>query len=178
MSEKKSGRLKAWEKFYGYFPEIELPVTLSGAYTSAFTKDNKPLPTDLIDQFILGQTLFFADAPETEPDSELVEFVPCFRLPENKAFFALVYWKASLLKYEFILHTFDPQANSLATQVIASTSSDGRNIREIVATIDMDLEIYIIGGDTDDPDNYDPEKSKAFSLEITPQGQIIHHFED
>ena len=90
----------------------------------------------------------------------------------------MVYWKADLLKYEYIIHTFDKKGKSLAKQVVASTTSDGKKIRQIVATIDPDLDIYIMGGDSTDTDNYDPEKSKAFSLEITPGGDFIHHFEE
>ena len=178
MSQKKTPQLALWDAFYAFFPEIDLPVTLAERYTPLFTRNNEPLPQELIDEFIIRRPLYFADQPEAGADEEFVEYVPCFRLPENKAFFAIVYWKASLLKYEFILHTFDRQANTLASQVVASTSSDGRSVREIVATIDPDLEIYIVGGDTDDPARYDPEKSKAFSLEITPDGQIVHHFDE
>jgi len=167
-----------WDKFYDYFPEIELPVTLSEEYSNIFTKYNKPLPIDLIDTFILESKMFFAEDAEVDPMSEIEEFVPCFRLPQNKKFHAVVYWKASLLKYEYFLHTFDLNGKSIARQVIASTTADGKKIRQIVATLDPDLEIYVMGGDSDNENFYDPENSKAFSLEITPLGQFIHHFEE
>lgn len=177
----KSGNLKlseAWLKFYDYFPEIELPITLSEEYSGIFTKYNKPLPIDLIDLFILDKKLFFGDENIEEPVDEIVEFVPCFRLPDQKEYHGLVYWKADLLKYEYFIHTFDKKGNSIAKHVIASTTSDGESIRQIVATIDPDLEIYIIGGDANNINVYDPESSKAFSLEITPTGQFVHHFEE
>jgi hypothetical protein len=170
-----------WLKFYDYFPEIELPVTLSEEYSSVFTKYNRPLPEELINSYILEQKLFFGDEQTDGPDTnsdELVEYVPCFHLPDQKEFFAVVYWKADLLKYEYIIHTFDKKGKSIARQIIASTTSDGNKIRQIVATIDQDLEIYVIGGDASGDNTYDPEKSKAFSLEITPDGQFIHHFEE
>jgi hypothetical protein len=177
----KSGKDKpgeAWLRFFNYFPEIELPVTLSEDYSGVFTRHNKPLPVELIDTFILQQKFYFAEDQEIPATDELVEYVPCFRLPDQEQFYAVVYWKADLLKYEYIIHTFDKKGLSIASQVVASTSSDGRSIRQVVATIDPDLEIYIMGGDTTDVHDYDPEKSQAFSLEITPNGQFVHHFEE
>jgi len=167
-----------WQKFYNFFPEIDLPVSLSEEYTGIFTKYNKPISQELIDLFILQKPLFFGDQEIEQDPEELIEYVPCFRLPEQKEYYGVVYWKADLLKYTYIIHTYDKTGKSIASQVIASTTSDGKNIRQIVATIDPDLEIYIIGGDATDPKAYDPSKSKAFSLEITPDGQFIHHFEE
>ena len=178
MSSEKEKQLEKWLKFYDYFPEIELPITLSEEYSGVFTRYNKPIPEELIDLFILDKKLFFADQEFDEITDELVEYVPCFRLPEQKNFFTVVYWKADLMKYEYIINTFDKKGQSISKHVIASTTSDGERIRQIVATIDPDLEIYIMGGDTADIHDYDPENSKAFSLEITPTGHIIHHFEE
>jgi hypothetical protein len=178
MSSDKTKQSDKWLKFYDYFPEIELPITLSEEYSGIFTKYNKPIPEELIDLFILDQKLFFADQEVEEVTSEMVEYVPCFRLPEQEHFFTVVYWKADLMKYEYIINTFDKKGQSISKQVIASTSSDGEKIRQIVATIDPDLEIYIMGGDTADINVYNPENSKAFSLEITPTGHIVHHIEE
>jgi hypothetical protein len=179
MPDRKDNTKGAWLKFYDFFPEIDLPITLSEDYSGVFTKYNKPLPEELIDAFILDKKLFFADEnQDLEESDDIVEYVPCFRLPDQKHYFALVYWKADLLKYEYFIHTYDKQGNSIARQVVASTTSDGKKIRQIVATIDPDLDIYIMGGDTDNINEYDPETSKAFSLEITPTGQFVHHFEE
>jgi hypothetical protein len=175
MAEEKKKNL--WKQFYAFFPEIELPITLSEEYTGVFTKYNKPIPMDLIQSFILEQHLFLPEE-EIDSDLEIEEYVPCFKLPKNKNYRAVVYWKASLLKYEYVIHTYDLKGKTITKHVIASTTSDGKKIRQIVATIDPDLEIYIMGGDADSDNFYDPEKSKAFSLEITPTGQIIHHFEE
>lgn len=170
---------EAWLKFYDFFPEIELPITLSEEYSGVFTKYNKALPEELIHTFILDKKLFFADENlESEHTDEIIEYVPCFRLPDQKHYHAVVYWKADLLKYEYFIHTFDKNGQSIAKQIVASTTSDGKNIRQIVATIDPDLDIYIMGGDTDNINEYDPETSKTFSLEITPSGQFVHHFEE
>jgi len=177
MSEK--GSKKLFEKFCSYFPEVELPVTLSEEYTSIFTRFNKALPMELIQNFILEEKLYFADEPSIiSPEEEFEEYVPCFSLPNTQKFKALIYWKAGLLKYEYILHTYDEFGRSIARQVLASTSSDGKRVRQIVATIDPDMDIFIMGGDTEQDHYYDPENSKAFSLEITPEGQILHHYDE
>ena len=171
-------QIKLWDRFYDFFPEVDLPVTLSEEYSGIFTKYNKALPLELIETFILEQKLFFPKEEENIEIDEIEEYVPCFRLPETDKYYAIIYWKASLLKYEYILHTYNKKGETIAKQVLASTTSDGKNIRQIVATIDPDLDIYIMGGDVKADEMYDPDSTQAFSLEITPGGQIIHHFEE
>lgn len=167
-----------FKSFLSYFPEIELPITLSEEYTGIFTRYNKPIPPELIEIFILEKQLFFADEDDKDNLDEIEEYVPCFSLPDSNNYVAIVYWKAGLLKYEYIIHTYDKTGKTISKHTIASTTTDGKNIRQIVATIDADQVIFIMGGDTDNVSFYDSEKSKAFSLEITPTGQIIHHFEE
>lgn len=163
---------KFWEAFYDFFPEVELPVTISESTINYYSAINKALPGELIDTYLTDQALFFADQ-EPDPLEEIEEFVPCFRLPQMDKYSAIVYWKAGLMKYEYILKTFDLKGKQLSKQIIASTSSDGQFIRHIVATINEDREIFLVGGDATVDGLYDASSSIELAFEIDEDGFIM-----
>ena len=50
-----------FEQFVSFFPEIELPVTLSSENVEIFSKANKPIPELLIRKFIEGQDIYIPE---------------------------------------------------------------------------------------------------------------------
>lgn len=148
-----------------FFPKVELPVTFSDDYISTFSVNNKPIPSALIEEFILRW--------EGEEVDEFTEYVPCIQVPETDDYQALVYWKAGLLRYEFILVTIDKAGTLISRKPIASTLSDNNTVRKSVARIDEDLIIHIVAGENEGDREYDPAKSQGFSMEIIPTGDII-----
>lgn len=164
---------KFWDAFYDFFPEVTLPVTVSENTIHFYSVNNKALPKELIETYLVDQALFFADQEQLDPLEDIEEFVPCFRLPQKEKYHALVYWKAGLMKYEYILKTFDLKGKLISKQIIASTSSDGQFIRHIVATITEDHDIYLMGGDASVNDLYDASASIELSFEIDEDGFIL-----
>jgi len=164
---------KFWEAFYDFFPEVALPVTVSETTINYYSVNNKALPKELIDTYLVDQALFFADQDQPDPLEDIEEFIPCFRLPQKEKYHAIVYWKAGLMKYEYILRTFDLKGKLISKQIIASTSSDGQFIRHIVATITDELEIYLMGGDATVNDLYDASSSIELAFEIDEDGFIM-----
>lgn len=153
--------------FLERFPEIELPITLSEDLHLTFSEKNQPFNPLMIEQYIL--------AIESEEPDELTEFIPCFRIPETHDFYAVVYWKAGLMNYQYIMATFDKGGNLVDKRVLGGTYSDGNIITRSIATIDLDWMIYVVSGQTDSQDNaYDAGTSKAFDLELLPDGQIVN----
>lgn len=148
-----------------YFPEVELPVTLSEEYISTFSTSNKPLPIALIQEFIIRW--------EAEESDEFTEYVPCLKIPDTEEYFALVYWKGGLLKYEFILVTLQKDGTLITRRPIASTMSDNNTVRKSVAKIDEDLIIHIVAGENMPETIYDPADSQSFSMEILPSGDVL-----
>ena len=147
-----------------YFPATELPVLFSEDYLQDFEADSKPFPQAFIEEILL----------KWEPDAdEYTEFIPCVKLPEEERFNAVVYWKGSLLKYEFILVTLDKSGEIISKKIIASTQVNDNIIRKSVASIEPDHIINIIAGQTIEGIEYDPTMSKAFAMEILPTGEII-----
>lgn len=151
--------------FLEKFPELEMPVTLGEDTHHAFSEKNDPLPPQLILQFL-------QPFEETQAD-EFTEYVACFRIKGTAGFEAVVYWRAALMDYRYILVTFTRNGISIDRKVIAGTYADEDQITRSVATIDEDLSITIATGQTDHlSGQFDPRSSTVISLEILPDGQI------
>jgi hypothetical protein len=152
------------EKILHYFPETELPVLISEDHLSEFEINSDPFPQVFIDEVLL----------EWEKDAdEFTEFIPCFRLPKEEKFNAIVYWKGALLRYDFVLVTLDKNGELINKKSIASTIVNDNVIKKSVASIEPDLIINIVAGQTLDGEEYDASMSKAFAMEILPTGEII-----
>jgi hypothetical protein len=152
------------EKILHYFPETELPVLISDDHLSEFEINSDPFPQVFIDEVLLDW--------EKDAD-EFTEFIPCFRLPKEEKFNAVVYWKGALLRYDFVMVTLDKNGELINKKSLASTIVHDNVIKKSVASIEPDLIINIIAGQTLDGDEYDASMSKAFAMEILPTGEII-----
>ncbi len=155
-----------FDDFLQKFPAIELPITLNDEIHLLFSKNNKPLPQSLIREFIL---------PIEKKADELTEFVPCFSIPETINFYAIVYWKAGLMDYLYQLVTFTKQGELIDQRAIAGTFYDEEKLTKSIATIDEDWEIFVATGQSSGKTNeFDPSTSKAFKLELLPDGYITN----
>lgn len=151
------------EELLEYFPIIEPPLTVSDASTRSFSAQNKPIPAKLIEQLF----------KKWEEFDEFTEVVPCFQLKSFGNFSIIVYWKGGLLSYEFILLTLNDKAGIIAKKVIAGTLSNNLTVKESVAVIDKDLNIYCaVGESLPNEREFDPQSSSAYKFEILPDGTI------
>jgi hypothetical protein len=161
----------SFSKFLTYFPEIELPIELTEEIIIVFNKENKALP-----QSILEQHIYPLEPGELD---DLTEFVPCFSISETHEFHAIVYWKASLLRHEYILCCFSKKGDLIARKSIAGMISDGTKITKSVAQIDPELIITIVVGESRDAGiTFDPQESQPMSMEILSTGDIIFSLQD
>ena len=154
----------SFKSFLSFFPKVELPLTLNDERACLFSSHNKPLSQTDIDHFI--------GSWESEGD-EFTEYVNCCRLKGTKDYDAIIYWKAGLKKYEYILVTIDKKGVLINRKVIASTLIDGEIIKKSLAHITEDGIIQIVAGAKMDTENlYDPANSMSFSMEILPDGEV------
>jgi len=152
--------------FLEKFPEIDLPITLTEESVTAFSKTNAPLSAHLIQEYILPI--------EREEIDDFTEFIACLRIPQTHGFFAIVYWKAALLNYQYIMATFSKKGELIDRKVIGGTYSDGEMLIQSVATIEEDWIIYVVSGKTNaNATSYDASLSKSFNLELLATGEII-----
>ena len=153
--------------FLSKFPPVVMPVTLGEDTHHTFGTENNPLSDELIAQYIRPTEAF-------EPDEEFTEYVPCFAIDDTKQFIAVVWWKAELLNYEYVLATFDGKGELIDRQVIAQTKVEGDKVYRAVATISVDLELVIAEGLSGDAaDHFDPETMRTRYLEIQASGHIV-----
>ncbi|MEM9919585.1 MAG: hypothetical protein AAF990_15915 [Bacteroidota bacterium] len=151
--------------FLQTFPKVDLPVTLTTDLHHTFSQENKPFPQRMVQQFI--------DPVEGAAD-EFTEYIPCFRLPMAKNIHALVYWKAGLMLYEYILITYDKSGQMVDRKVIAGTKAEDQALVRSVATFKEDGTIYIVGGITEsEDDNYDASSSQSIRMELLETGRIV-----
>ncbi len=148
------------------FPEISPPLTLTEDSPRAFSSYNESFNSLMITEILL-------QSEESEPD-EFTEFIPCIKIPNTKDFYAVIYWKASLMNYQFILVTYNKAGVLIDKAIIAGTSNLEGVLVKSVASIDEDWIITIVTGASEfQQTDYDPKLSKAFSLEIMEGGIII-----
>lgn len=144
-----------------------MPATLGEDTHHVFSTENEPLSDELIVQFIHPTEARVNDDPFTE-------YVPCFAIDNTKEFIALVWWKAELLNYEYVLATFTSKGELIDSQVIAQTKVEGERVYRAVASISAELEIVVAEGfSSDAADHFDPESSRTRELEILPTGEIV-----
>lgn len=156
------------ERILHYFSETSLPVMVSEDYMDEYESQNSPFPQIFIDEVISEW--------EGEMD-EFTEFFPCFKLPPQDKFYAVVYWKGGLLRYDFVLVTLDKNGHLINRKSIANTLVENHVIKKSIASIEPDLIINIIAGQTMDGEEYDASLSRSFSMEILPDGHIIFNME-
>lgn len=160
---------KTLEELLQYFPELDPPLTVSGEVTHSFSSNNKAIPARLIEKLF----------SKWDAIDEFTEFIPCFRLKSDGAYFPIVYWKGGLMTYEYILLTLNPKAGVIDRRVIAGTLSNNKTIKESVAYINEELQIYTMVGETDvNSTSYNPDNSSSFHFEILPDGTILSTKED
>ncbi len=153
--------------FVGKFPPIPMPVTLGEHTHHVFSLENEPLPDAMVAQFI-------HPTDRTTQDDEFTEYVPCFAINDTERFIALVWWKAALLNYEYILATFTDKGELIDRRIIAYTrvQKNGR-IHRAVATIDEEWVVFIAEGESADAgDAFDPTASRTYDVEILVDGTI------
>lgn len=160
--------MKELKTLLGYFPEIDLPITLTDDSLTHINATN-----DLIPEAVL-QEIF--SKYENDLSSEFLEIMPCFRINlKNEKVHAIVYWKGDLLKYEFILLTLTSTGDIIDKKSLCGTIIDGDLIKKSVATIDSEYGIQIIAGayNSSISMGYDGNASQSFSMELLPTGEVV-----
>lgn len=143
-----------------------MPVTLGEDTHHVFGMENKPLSEAMISQFI-------HPAEEVAADDEFTEYVPCFSIEGTEDFVALVWWKAELMNYEYVLATFNGKGELISKKVIAGTKVNDGQVTNAVALINDEWEITIGEGSSANGDHFDPSSSKTRYMEIMVNGQIV-----
>ncbi|MDX1684387.1 MAG: hypothetical protein R3275_04070 [Saprospiraceae bacterium] len=153
-----------FKEFVRFFPKVELPIQLNEEDHHTFSTQNKPLPLDFIERFISPY--------EKEASDEFTEYVPCFRLPDTKNFIGLVYWRAKLMDYHYMLNTYEKDGSFKQSIHIGGTRTDGKNMARLVCTIKDKGQIEMVAGSAPVGEkHYDPKDSKVFVVHLDEGGR-------
>lgn len=154
-----------FQQFLKFFPEVELPITLREDTYEELSADMPLLPLAMAGHFLMG---------EADIDDDMTEYIPCFRFQSYEHFEAVVYWKASLLNYEYILKTFTKDGEGVIdSQVIGGTQVIDNQIIQSIAIVDSDNTIYIATGQINDDESVgDATQNKTRTVEINSDGTL------
>ena len=154
--------------FLDRFPLIELPITISQDTINDISKASKPLPPEMISEYLIP-------LEEGLVNDEYTEFVACFQLPLQQDFIGLVYWRADLLQYHYVLVTLDKKTGAaIDRRVIAGTTYVEGELTQSSAAIQEELTIYVVSGQGSVEDySFRASGSTASRLQISEQGKIM-----
>ena len=152
-----------FDAFINYFPEIDLPVVLTQESVHSFSSINTPLPPSAIGDYLLA-------ASEEEPD-EFTEYIACFRFQVNEHILAIVFWRGSLLSYDYNLWTIDLRKKEvISKKIIAGTKANKEVLLRSDAVISVDFEIEVLVNHYDSSHQMYPTKSLKYHIEIMDDG--------
>lgn len=147
-----------------YFPEVSLPVTITSASQKAFFRENKPLPALL--------TALFIDEWEGGPADEFTEYLPGFHFRLG-ALTGLVYWKAALMSYTYVLVLLDKQGQWTDRMVLAEWEVAPEGVRQGVALIQEDGSILMAESALEREDDLgDPTQTITERWQVTSEGRF------
>lgn len=153
-------------EFIEFFPPLELPLSLLPDM-SQIPSDPIPLPGVLQDAYILPF--------ESDEVDEFTEYVPYGRITGIKDYHALIYWKAGVLRYEYILATYTAEGEPLSHAIVGGLRYEEEGILHSVAVIHEDLSIVIAEGIAQsDEAGLDPDQTQTYLMEILPTGIITY----
>ena len=154
-------------EFIEFFPGLLLPFSLLPDLQQ-IPSDQIPLPGVLLEAYILP-----FEANETD---EYTEYIPYGRIEGTKSFHAVIYWKAGVLRYEFILATYTLDGHPLSHAIIGGTRYEEEGTIHSVAIIDGNLRITIAEGLADSDNKGIPkyEETQTYYMAIKPTGEIIY----
>jgi hypothetical protein len=154
-----------FNNFLSKFPEVPLPLTLRDDSHHDF-EQNPPLSDEMIADFIGRYEIGEID--------EFTEYMACFSFPNvaKQAYQAVVYWKAALMQYDYVLATYSLDGNMIDKKAIAGTKVMGQTVHHTLATIDEKNVIFIAEGAATEEGDYDPNSTKTKCFEIEENGRI------
>ncbi len=156
----------SFAEFIEFFPLQELPFSLLPDI-GQIQSGTLPLPGIMLEAYILPI--------EGDEVDEYTEYIPYGRIAGTKDFQALVYWKASVMLYEFILATYTNAGDLISHAIVGGLRSDQEGLLHSVAIIHEDMTITIAEGlSLEEDESLDINKTNTYQMAILPNGYISY----
>ena len=158
---------KGFKAFYSKFPITKnLPLVLSEEKLRFFSKKNKPISNETVEQFCLDDGETYAD--------EYTEYIACTRLPETGDIYSFILWRGGLLEYAYLLVTFDKKGNLIEKNIIGGTKVEKSSFKTVIATIknSWNIEVKETMYKDSNPAPTQIGQSAILQLTISPEGKM------
>lgn len=152
-----------FNEFIDFFPVLDPPINLLPDIGEIPTA-SVPLPLILLESYILPI--------EGEETDDFTEYIPYGRIAGLKDIYALIYWKAGVMQYEFVLATFSGEGIPLSHAIIGGIRAEENGILHSVAVIHEDLTITIAEGVVTEEGAGNIDQTNTYQMSIQPSGQI------
>lgn len=156
-------------EFLEFFPSLTLPFSLLPDLQQ-IPSDPIPLPGILQDEFILPF--------EGDEVDDFTEYIPFGRIEGTRDFHAVVYWKAGVLRYEYILATYDTSGKPLHHAIVGGIRYEDEGTIHSVAVIHEDLRIIIAEGIAEKDEEVISPETQTYQMSIQPSGEIIYEMNE
>jgi len=156
-------------EFLGFFPLLITPFSLLPDLQQ-IPSDPIPLPGALLDEFIIP-----FEGDETD---DFTEYIPFGRIAGTKDFQAVIYWKAGVLRYEFILATYSMTGKPLYHAIVGGIRYEDEGTIHSVAVIHEDLRIIIAEGMSEQDDQVVSPETQTYQMAIKPSGEIMYEMNE
>ncbi len=149
--------------FLARFTIVDPPVQVDDETYHEINEIHEPLPNILVSAFV----------ERKGADEDLAEYVPVFRLPDLHNFVCLVFWRAGVLQYDYILAIFTQEGARIDQKVVASTIYSQEKTIKSVAKFDEEGMVTVIEGIEDaKTGELVAANSKQLFFEILENGTI------
>ena len=157
-------------EFIEFFPLLKTPFSLLPDLQQ-IPADPIPIPEVLQDAYILPF--------EGDEVDQFTEYIPYGKIEGTKAFHGLIYWRASVLKYEFILATYDLEGQPISHAIIGGIRYESEGTIHSVAVINENLQITIAEGLVEEnADTIQPGETQSYFMSIQPSGEVIYEMNE
>lgn len=153
-----------FSEFLKFFPKVELPLILNTDMQRQISEMQDPINAAWMEKFVL-------DADQID---EFTEFMPCFSIADSNAFFAIVYWQASIEGNAFFLTTFSKAGNIIDHKLLAGTLYLEDGMKQMVCSIGKDWTIHRSEGMLGPKGEIiKAEQPKITFMQMTLEGEIL-----
>lgn len=156
-------------EFLDFFPLLHAPLSLLPDLQQ-IPVDPVPLPAVLQDAYIMPF--------EGDEMDDFTEYIPYGRLAGTDGYYAILYWKAGVLRYEYILATFSPDGKPINHAIIGGLRYEDEGTIHSVAVIHENLQITIAEGLSDVGLPSASPQTQTYQMAIRPDGEIIYEMNE
>lgn len=153
------------KELLAFFPEAELPFTLQEGSEHEFGLNADSIPPVLLDELIYPHLPFEVD--------EFTEILPGVHWKTSEGCVVLVFWAARLMKYSFVVYSYDREGNWKGVSEVAGFTAFGEDIIRRMARVDDPDTLYVVEGSQSHRDqDVRPGNSRKWEVQVLSSGEL------